>query len=426
MNMNIALTFGLFVILSFFPLGADHLEHIEPLPFNNQTLDLDHAIFRALTKSPTLDIAHDETQSKRYEVIQSNLYPNPDFNYEVENIAGNRDWKGWKNREERIFLSQLLETANKRQLRTQAAAYQYYAALVGYNISKLVLLNRVSRAFINVVARQELLKIAEEQAQIAQEVLRIATKKVEAGKAALIQQNKAEVAYSTAIVEINRAKIELRNAKTRLALLWANPCPDFEMADFPFYEIILPISLEQCLADLCNQPEVVQSLYNYSSAYENWKLEKAKRVPNVTFTLGYKREGERTERTKHGLMGGISIPIPIFDQNQGNVGRAHYDMLKTGDQGRQLWLVLESKLAISYADLLRAYEEAERTKNVSLPAATQAFELAQKGYQEGKFEYLDVLDAQRTLFEVREKYIQALIVYHHRQADINYLNSQMD
>jgi cobalt-zinc-cadmium efflux system outer membrane protein len=425
--MNVALAVSLLTILSFFPLQAEPVD-AESLPFDNTILNLDDAVYRALAKSPSLDIAHHESQSKRFEVVQASLAPNPDFNYEVENIAGNRDWKGWRNREERIFASQLIETANKRQLRTKAASYQYFAALVGYKVSKLVLLNRVSRAFINVVASQELLKIAEDQAEIAHEVLRIATKKVEAGKVALIQQNKAEVAYSTALIEINRARNELKNAKTRLGLLWANPCADFDRAEFPFYEVSLPISLEQCLADLCNQPEVVQSLYNYSSAYENWKLEKAKRIPDVTFSVGYKRDGDKSdgEKTKKGLMGGISIPIPIFDQNQGNVGRAHYDMLKTGDQGRQLWLVLESKLSISYADLLRAYEEAERTKNASLPSATQAFELAQKGYREGKFEYLDVLDAQRTLFEVREKYIQALVVYHHRQADINYLNSQMD
>lgn len=386
-------------------------------------LDLDTAVYRALTRSLMLTAAYDQSQSSRYQVKQARLYPNPGFSYEVENFAGNNNWEGWSHREERYFYSQLFETAGKRQLRTQAASYQYYANLVGYDVSKLIVLNRLSRSFIAVIAAQEFLKVAQDQTEIAKEVLRIATKKVEAGKVSLIQQNKAEVAYSTSMIAIERARVELINAKKRLSLIWAETCPDFEKAVFPFYTISNPISFEQCLADLCDQPEIVQSLYTQLNAKKIWHLEKAKSIPDVTLQVGYKANYE--EKNK-GMIAGISFPIPLFDRNQGNIGRAYYDMLKTGDQGRQLYLVLESRLAILHEELVRAYEEANRTKNISLPSATQAFELAQRGYREGKFEYLEVLDAQRTLFEVREKYIQSLVNYHVKIADVNYLNSQME
>jgi cobalt-zinc-cadmium efflux system outer membrane protein len=405
--------------------------HETPTPFCDSEiknsplleLDLDTAVYRALTQSLTLNVAHHQSQSSRYQVKQARLPPNPAFSYEVENFAGNNNWKGWNNREERYFYSQLFETAGKRHLRTQAASYQYYANLVGYDVSKLIVLNRLSRSFIAVVAAQELLKVSQDQTEIAKEVLRIATKKVEAGKVSLIQQNKAEVAYSTSIIAIERARVELINAKKRLSLIWAQACPDFEKAVFPFYTISNPVSFEQCLADLCDQPEIVQSLYTQLNAKKNWHLEKAKSIPDVTLQVGYKANYEEKNQ---GMIAGISIPIPLFDRNQGNIGRAYYDMLKTGDQGRQLWLVLESRLAILHEELVRAYEEANRIKNISLPSATQAFELAQKGYREGKFEYLEVLDAQRTLFEIRERYIQSLVNYHTRSADIDYLNSQME
>lgn len=386
-------------------------------------LDLDTAVYRVLTQSVNLNIAGDDAQAKRALVLQASLYPNPDLIYEAEKFAGTNEWKSWKNREEFLIWSQLIETAGKRRLRTQAASYQYYAALVGYDVSKLILLNRLNRAYINVVALQEKLKITLDQAEIAKEVLRIATVKVEAGKVSLIQQNKAEVAYSSTLIEVEKARIELKNAKKRLSLLWSISQPDFDNAIFPFYETPAPVALELCLAELCNQAEVVQSFYQYQNAEKIWRLEKANRIPNVTLQVGYK--AHYAEKSQ-GMVAGFIVPIPIFNQNQGNVGRAYFDMLKTGDQGRQLWLILESRLAISHEELMRAYEEAERIKNYSLPSANQAFDLAQKGYKEGKFEYLDVLDAQRTLFEVREKYIQALVNYHTRRADIEYLNSQMD
>ncbi|CRX37589.1 TolC family protein [Estrella lausannensis] len=389
----------------------------------SEELDLEQAVSRVLTHSLTLKSACNDAQMSRHQLRQAQLAPNPVAGYEVENFAGNNRWKGWDSREERIFCSQQVETAGKRDYRSQASMYQYYAALVGYDVSKLVVLNRLSRAFIHVAASQELLKLAEEQASIAEEVLQIATKKAETGKVSFIEQTKAEVAYSDALSAVDNAKVELNNSKKRLSLLFASACPDFDRVVFPFYEIKELPSFEQCLANLCNQPEIIQSLYQTLKAEKSWKLEKAGRIPDVTVEIGYKANYEESNR---GLMAGISIPIPLFDQNQGNVKSAYYEMLKTGDLGRQLWLVLESRLSISHEDATRAYLEAKRIKERSLPSATKSFELAQKGYQEGKFEYLDVLDAERTLFGVKERYIQSLVNYHTRQADIDYLNSMTD
>ncbi|CUI16056.1 cation efflux system membrane protein C [Candidatus Protochlamydia naegleriophila] len=426
MNLTIRANLIAFcILLAIMPMQAQDnlLNSINPTSEKLQDLDLDTAVYRTLTYSLSLRMANNDAQSRHYLVEQARLYPNPSFSYEVENFAGNNNWKSWSNREERYIWSQLFETAGKRTLRTQAASSQYYAALVGYDITKLLLLNRLHRAFIQVMAAQESLNVALDQADIAREMLSIATKKVQAGKLSLIQQNKAEVAHSTALIEVGRATVELKNAKRRLSLIWAEPCPDFAKADFPFFDTARPVTFEQCLAELCNQAEVVQSLYYYLNAKHNWRLEKANRIPDVTLQVGYKANYEENNQ---GLIAGISVPIPIFNRNQGNIGKAYFEMLKTGDQGRQLWLLLESKLAITYEELIRAFEDAELIKNSSLPSALSAFKLAQMGFIEGKFEYLDVLDAQRTLFEVKERYIRALVNYHTKRADIDYLNSQMD
>lgn len=386
-------------------------------------LDLDHAVYRALSYSPALDIAHNESESNRSLVRQASYAPNPILSYEIENFAGNNEWRGWNPREERYNWSQLFETAGKRDLRTQAASYQYYASLVGFDVSKLVVLNKLYRAFVNVVTSQEMLEIAKDQAAIAHELLRVVTKKIEAEKVSPIQKNKAQVQTATAEITINNAEVNLKNAKRRLSLIWAEPIPDFERVNFDFFTIQAPIPLDECLANLSHQAEVVQQLYTFKNAEKTWDLEKANRIPDVTLQVGYKANYQENNQ---GLIAGVYVPIPLFNQNQGNVGRAYYDMLKTEDQGRQLWKVLESKLSITYEDLMRAYVEAEKIRTHSLPAATESFDLAQKGYLAGKFEYIDVLDAQRTLYDVKASYIQALMNYHTRRADIDFLNSQTE
>jgi len=56
-----------------------------------------------------------------------------------------------------------------------------------------------------------------------------------------------------------------------------------------------------------------------------------------------------------------------------------------------------------------------------LPGAQSAFDAATKGYQLGKFSFLEVLDAQRTLFQSRAQYLQALADYQRGYADIERL-----
>ena len=78
----------------------------------------------------------------------------------------------------------------------------------------------------------------------------------------------------------------------------------------------------------------------------------------------------------------------------------------------------------AYARLFNAFTEVEGLKNQILPGARQVFEAATESYREGKLNYLNVLDAQRTLFEAKGQYIEALADYHKAKADLERLTGQ--
>jgi cobalt-zinc-cadmium efflux system outer membrane protein len=389
--------------------------------FCETILYFDEAVSKTLSLSPKLRIADSEVDEKAGLQVQSSLYPNPIVGYSVENVFGNKNWQGWEAAESRYEIAQLIELGGKRGFRQQTAKFQYYAAQAGFQAKKLSLLNRLLKLFTLVVAAQENLELALSQTKIAEEVYKTVTAKVEAGKVSLIQQNKAEIALSTAQINLQKANADFLKSKERLSILWGNSCPDFDKVCFSFYEINLPIPFEECLSDLRGNPELLRYQMENLAAHQNLNLEKSIAIPDVTVTLGYKTLQDTRNK---GLILGASIPIPIFNQNQGNVQRARAQTIKTQDQYIELELALENKLSIAHKDLVRAYQEAEKIRSTVLKAALQSFELAKEGYQEGKFEYLDMLDSQKTLFEVRERYIQALLNYHQSMADIEYLNTQ--
>lgn len=391
--------------------------------FCESILSFEDAVFRTLSLSPKLRIADTEINDKAGQQVQTLLLPNPVAGYSVENVFGNKNWQAWDAAESRYEIAQLVELGGKRGFRQQTAKFQYYAAQAGFEAKKLSILNRLLKLFTFVVAAQENLELAISQAKIAEEVYTTVAAKVEAGKVSLIQQNKAEISLSTAQINLQKTKADFLKSKERLSILWGDTCPCFDKAYFPFYEINLPIPFEECLIDLKGNPELLRSQMEHLAAHQNLNLEKAIAVPDVTFTLGYKTLQDTGNK---GLIIGASIPIPLFNQNQGNVQRARAQAIKTQNQYVELELALENKLSIAYKDLVRAYQEAEKIGSTVLKAANQSFELAKEGYKEGKFEYLDMLDSQKTLFEVRERYIQALLNYHQSLADIEYLNTQED
>lgn len=388
-----------------------------------QDLTLPQAVQRALHQSPQLKISESDLESKAGESVQAKLLPNPVAGWSVENLFGNKEWHGWNAAESRYEIAQLVEFGGKRGYRSLGAEYQYIAALSGYEASKLETLNRLTKLFVQVAAGQEQLNVAGYQLKIAQESLDSVSAKLEAGKVSQIQQNKAEIALSNAQIMLERAKVDLLTSKERLAVLWGAPCPDFERVDYPFYQIEHPQELSLCIDNLRNNPELIQSQYEYLAAHQGYLFEKAVQVPDVTVTFGVKTLRDTGEK---GMILGAAFPIPVFNLNQGNIRKAESIIEKTHNEFHQVQLLLENKLTISHKQLVRAYEEASLLRDTVLKSANQTFQLATEGYKEGKFEYLELLDAQRTLSDVMERYIQALLTYHQKLAEIEYLTSKVD
>lgn len=385
---------------------------------SESVLTFEEAVAKTVELSPNLRIAALDIREKAGTQLQSLLYPNPIAAYSVENVFGNKNWHGWNAAESRYELAQLIETGGKRRFRQQRATFQYLASLAGLEAEQLSVLNRLLKAFVAVCAAQENVDLRQRQVTVAEDVEKAVAAKVQAGKSAKMQQNKAIVALANAKIALRRSKAAFLKNKERLSVLWGSSCADFDKVDFPFYDVEAPPSFESCLADVKNNPVLVRASAQHDAARQNVCFEKAQRVPDLTLTIGYKILNDTGNR---GFILGASFPIPIFNRNQGNIYTAKARALKAEEQYHLLEFTLINTFSLNYKDWVRAYKEVMQMRTTVLKTALESFELARMGYMEGKFEYLEMLDAQKTLFEVREGYIQALLEFHQSLADIEYL-----
>jgi cobalt-zinc-cadmium efflux system outer membrane protein len=150
------------------------------------------------------------------------------------------------------------------------------------------------------------------------------------------------------------------------------------------------------------------------------ELEQAQALPDPTVGVGV-RDFRATE--SQALIASVSIPLPVMNMNSGGIAKASENVSKAASDARTRRISLVNDLHEALESMTNAHGNASNLKTSILPAAEKAFSQARKGYNAGKFAYLEVLDAQRTLFDVKAQYIDTLNEYHKSKATLTRLTS---
>ncbi|MFB3080231.1 MAG: TolC family protein [Nitrosomonadaceae bacterium] len=341
--------------------------------------------------------------------IQAGKFRNPELAIESEDINANTRPNTRAAQFTTIRFSQLIELGGKRSARINAASIGQELADKNYESKRLELIARVANVFTKVLAGQEQLRLVKESMQLAQKVVNSATKRVEAGKAPPIEETKAKVAFSTIGIELEQTRRDLVAARKQLSLLWGNPSPQFRKVLGDLESRVVIPSFEVLEQRIHKNPMVLYSIKNVEQHEALLEIEKLRRIPDITIGAGVRRYTQADETT---AIVNVSIPIPLFDLNQGNLQAAHQRVGKAIDEQSATDLQLRSKLTGAYESLLAAQNEIKVLNDEVLPGARSSFDIANKGYELGRFSFLEMLDAQRTLFQNQVLYIRALANYH--------------
>jgi cobalt-zinc-cadmium efflux system outer membrane protein len=113
--------------------------------------------------------------------------------------------------------------------------------------------------------------------------------------------------------------------------------------------------------------------------------------------------------------------LPIFNRNRGGILQAEFRKKRAANEQAAAQIAAETQLKSAYEALAAARVEAVALRERALPAAEAAYAGAMQAYRTGRFRYVEVLDAQRTLFELRADEIDALASYHSSAADLERL-----
>jgi cobalt-zinc-cadmium efflux system outer membrane protein len=375
-------------------------------------LRLPQAQALALMQNPDLAAFAWEVRAGEARTLQAGLPPNPEVGVEVENVAGSGDFQGVDGAEVTVGLSQVIELAGKRRKRTHVAALERDLAAWDYETARLDVLTQVAQAFADVLRVQERLAVDADLVRLAEQIYRIVAERVKAGKVSPLEATRARVALATSRIARQRVQRELTAAKERLAATWGGTRATFERVTGDL-ETLNPIPSAAVVAQrIVQNPDIARWATAMARRQAAVTLAEANRTPDPTLGAGVRYFNNVDEADAHALLLAVSVPLPVFDRNQGNILEARYQLARTEVERRAAAVRVQTALAETHAALSEAFSEASTLRDEVLPGAQQAFDAAREGYRQGKFQFLEVLDAQRTLFEARGQYVEALSTYH--------------
>ena len=355
----------------------------------------------AQTRHPELQRAEALVAQARGKACQAGLPYNTVFQYQSDEI-GVDGASGLHS----FGLSQRFVTANKLGIAQQEQLQIVQRRLAEYEFARLRVLTRVRAAFAEMV-------VAQSRASITQSISDLAARSADTVKSLLDAEEVSRIAFLQTRVEAQRADLIARNAITTLDQKRRALAATVGIEALPSETVCCELSEQlepqpwQSLVDEISSlsPQITSAGAQLQRARWALQLACAQVTPDVTGQagVGYDAASDDTFAVI-----GVSVPLPIRNRNQGNIRAARAAVAAASANIDQTQLTLQKALA----DAVGRYEVARQTymqlREEISPNAEEAFDLARKAFESGEADYLQVLTAQRTLFDARLAAINAL------------------
>jgi outer membrane protein, heavy metal efflux system len=302
-----------------------------------------------------------------------------------------------------VSAGQPLEWPAKRAARQLAAEAGLAGATAGLVETRLNLTTDVKLAFYDLLLAQRDEGLARQNLEIVKDVQRIVNVRVRLGEAPQFEAIKAQVEVLKADQVVTRAQNAVRVNQVTLDTLTVGALGADYTIDGDFRMFPRDLALERLVMRALDQHPSLQRLAkSVEQADRTIQFERHARVPNVTFNGSYSREYGR-----EGYDFGISVPTPIWYQQQGEIAKA------LGAKRTEEAALLRTRNLL-VKDVNQYFQDAETTAHLIevfekglLKQAQEALRIAQFSFQQGAVSLLEVLDAQRVQRQILFDYAQA-------------------
>ena len=391
-------------IVAHYPeLGRAQLNAKSPLV----TLEQVQSIARQ--NNPTLRQAEAEIQAAKGRQQQAGLYPNPTVGYTGDEIRGGSVGGG----KEGFFVQQTIVTGGKLRLSREVFGKQAQLATIEADEQRVRVESAVQMAFIRVLAAQEMLDARRDLAKISQDDVDTYRHLFNAGQADETELLDAEVIAERARMAVRMQENTLREEWRSLSSVIGQPEMPMSTVGGELASGWPELNEDAAVEAITNQSPAVR-IAETGAAHAQSRLARSLKepVPDITVRAGMEYNNE--------LLGGlpfakgwegiaeVSIPIPIWNRNQGDTAAASAEIDRAQQEKRRIALTLRDRAASAVDQYANARLMVTEYRDEILPRAKRSYGLMTEKYGLMLAAYPRVLESQRKLYELQIEYIAAL------------------
>ena len=356
----------------------------------------------ALTHHPAIELGQGVIDEKQGVQVSASAYPNPSLGL----IGGHGvvlDPVGPTVTEVFVSFSQQLEWPRTRWARQDAASAGVTSAEAGMEVTQLNVKARVKQTFYELLLAQTLADLASRLQNTVTGFERAVKRRVESGEAPPFELVKVNVELLQAKKLVSQTQGKVRANQATLDQLTAGNLGKAFSITGDFEPVNSKLK-EQDLIETAFQhhPEVRKLQQLSEKANAQHLQERQSRVPDVTINGAYQRDAGR-----EGFIGGVTIPLPLWSQRQGDIAKALGLRRQAEANLQEARITLRRGIIENLQNARTASAQIQTFEKGLLRQAKEAVRIARTSFKFGEASLLDVLDAQRVLWQTFQGYAQA-------------------
>lgn len=365
-------------------------------------INLATAINMMLEQNPSLKIFELRKRSLEGSQYSAGLNPEIEMGFEIENFVGSKPYTAFDQSELTVSVSSVIELGEKKEARKNFVSTKYVLLDAQKKVKSLDLISELTDSFIDALATQERIKLAEESVRLSEDIYESVKRKAEAGAISEVEVKRSFASLKQAQLTLLAEQRKLERQRVNLSLYWSEKQPHFNHLVGELFDFGMVKEIDELQNNLTKSSLIQVLTMNQRLAESKLDIVQAESKADVNWSLGVRRFQESNDAA---LTAGISIPLFKRKRNIGNLMEVEAEIDSSYAEQKIALLELYGQVNEFYSLRQSAIEKFNTLENEIIPALAHALNLTKEAYLDGRYGYLEYSAARADLIQSKKSLI---------------------
>lgn len=385
-----------------------------------EPLRLEDAVARALQANPAIQAENARLDAVRHRASREALPTPYTIGGELENVAGTGTLSGTDSAEATLRLGRVLELGGKRAARQSLGQAEVEQQRNAASQAQVEIAGNTALRFIQVVADQKHVEHADERVRQAERTRREVSRWVQAARNPDSDLRAAEISVAEAELGREQAGQALLASRLGLAAAWGALDADFALAQADLLALPALDDFDTLATRLPATPTQRASELEAATLAARRQVAVASAKPDLNLSLGVRRLQATDDQ---GLVMSVAVPLGSHRRAGYSIAEADAELAALDARTQADRLNRRQQLFDRYQGAQQARSEVAALRDRMLPKAEEAAAITRRGFEAGRFSFLALAQAEKTLFDLRERLVEAAARYHSLLVEVERLTA---